>query len=179
MSKSHHSFFSPFVEDMCTQRFFFFSHWKFYWQKVLENRDMSSSDKNQAKCTQRALDLKESSGELQQRRREQTFGHCLERSGFPLVLIVSSNFRERLCYFSSLVRFLLPAAKSHSEPSLFMLTSVISLGFLLCPTCNVYCFLPLVLGWKDVQIMISALKRLKEEADRCMFSPGCSYYQWE
>ena len=63
-----------------------------------------------------------------------------------LSLIVSSNFRERLCYFSSLVRFLLPAAKSHSEPSLFMLTSVISLGFLLCPTCNVYCFLPLVLG---------------------------------
>ena len=181
MSKSYLSSLPPCVEDTLFNvhpSFFFPFHWEFYWQKVLENRDMSSFDKNQACCTQRALDIKESNGELWQRRCEQdASANILKEMISLLSLIMSSNFSERLRSFSSLVLSLHPAAESHSKSP----ASVISLGFQLHSTCNVKCLLPPVPEVKscpDHDPSPQAAQRW-EEADRCMFSPGCSYYQWE
>lgn len=143
---------------------------------------MSSFDKSQAQCIQRALDIKECSGELlwQRRYKQDSSATTLKEIISFLCLIMSSNFRERARYQPYFYPFLfILAATSYSEPSLFRLTSVISLGFQLHPLYDVKCLLCHVLGAKrypDHDPSPQVTQR-QEETDRCMFIPNCSYYQ--
>lgn len=113
---------------------------------------MSSFEKKQARCTQRALDIQESKGELWQRGCEQDFSATVLKEMISLLsLIMCRNCGERApyCFSLSLYSFLfIPAAKSHSElgihPAMLSAFSIRSQGY------------------KEVHVMIPALQWLKD-----------------
>lgn len=145
---------------------------------------MSSFDKNQAWCTQKALDITESNGELlwQRRCEQDSSATILKEIIFLLSLIMSTNYRKRACYHSFVSNsFSSSLLQNHFGSSLFRPNSVASLGFQLYSSCNVKYFLcqvPWVQRCPDHGSNPQVAQR-KEEADRCTFTPGCSYYQQE
>lgn len=136
-------------------------HGVFYWQKDLENRD-----KNQAQCTQRALDIKESNGELlwHKRDKKDSSATILKEMISLLSLIVSSSYRERARYRCSLS---IPFSSSWLQNRILHLAFS---GRLLSSHWDSSCIQRAMLsafsvrsqGYKGVQITIPVLKWLKD-----------------